>query len=185
MEATTYHVGAGPVAVLEVRPALARVRKADGTEVWVRRGDLFDLYPGEGDDVAFVRALGDGYVLQARVADDAQRDECGTEYAAWTGGLVLEDDGVYVRPRAKHLRHDGRGEKAFQREWRLSFRWREGLWVPFPLRPIGTARLNGVNVADDRFAAGIFYPRNQRVDLYWVCIVERLVRAGLRARGKR
>jgi hypothetical protein len=177
------HLSGQHVRVIAYRPGadLVQIEKHDGKEVWVRSRELFEQEAESVDGIFIQQLQVDGYSLKAKVIDGDQAILAMVEYSEWTGGEDLTEEFITVRPNSASFSKSGKGHP-YTREWRLLFRLREGMRVPFELRPIGTAHLEHVNPINEECAAGILY-LSKRVEVNWRCLIERLVRAGLRVRS--
>jgi hypothetical protein len=162
---TYTHPRKGSVVVLEYRPGFqldVKLRGPDG-DFWTSSADFVEERYRVGAHAELVAQLfRQGYSLYVMVRDDEQHARAEEEYKSWSGeDLPLEH--VYLSKRPN-----------ISREWRLYFKLKPGMFLPFRLAPRGTGRLDGKGTEQ-----GYLGPDN-RVDVYWPTIIEQLVRAGLR-----
>jgi hypothetical protein len=189
------HPRHGTLVVEEVSPNLVRVRpEGADSSFWLKHDDLapvtapahargrtvppaVERYLAAVTEPTLVARLqATGYHLWVRVPpDDAvEHTRAAAEYRAWAGE-DLPAASVYVRPAGRHYRDDG-SLLVFKREWRLHFK-ADVAGLPFPVMTVGLRE--GYNTCDEDNQRGLLV-NDYIVEVNWVSIIARLVRAGLR-----
>jgi len=164
------------VEVVSKGLALTKIRypgESDAEAISVPSDKLlpFHAVPATGTYGDFVAMLQrKGYLLYVEIHKEAEKDKVIEEYAEWSGGQQLPEE--CIRPYTT-------GE-SFWREWTLIYQYEPSWAAPFDLVRTGTG---GGGKGKERRPVGIIDNKG-KVMVRWPVIVEKCVRAGLRAQPK-
>lgn len=160
------------VTVLEKGLNLSRICDEDDHEFTVKTSDLLPYHPiiGTGTYEEFATILQRrGYTLTAEIHEADELEPTQAEYITWTNGETLPDELVKLYPN--------RPGTVFWREWCLHYQWSSDFTAPFELVREGTG---GGGHGLNRKQVGIIH-KNGKVTVRYSSIIEKLIRAGLRA----